>query len=107
MVLLMVSIFALNIGEEYTGSFVLASAKNVINSEVSQAVLTNPDCAGGYLSSMQFSKADNTIRVNVVGCSIDLVKIAGIINIQMCGASSTTGGLTFVCSGTTYTLSQV
>jgi len=106
-VLMMVSVFVLNIIEEYTDSFVLASVKNVINSEVSQAVLKNPDCAGGYLSSMQFSKVENKITVNVVGCSIDLVKMAGIINTKMCGASSPTGGLTFICSGTTYTLSQV
>jgi len=106
-VLMVVSVFVSNITEEYTDSFVLASVKNVINSEISQSVLKDSSCAGGHLSSIQFSKVENKITVNIVGCSIDLVKTAGVINTGLCGARSPTGGLTFVCSGTIYTLSQV
>ena len=106
-VLMIVSVIVFNITEEYTDSFVLASVKNVINSEISQFVLKDPSCAGGHLSSIQFSKIENKITVNVVDCPLDLVKIAGLINTRMCGASLPTGGLTFVCSGTIYTLSQV
>jgi hypothetical protein len=104
---MVVSVFVSNITEEYTDSFVLASVKNVINSEISQSVLKDSSCAGGHLSSIQFSKVENKITVNIVGCSIDLVKTAGVINTGLCGARSPTGGLTFVCSGTIYTLSQV
>jgi hypothetical protein len=105
--IMLIGVFMLATTEEYTDTFVLSAVKNAVEHETAYVSLSQPECTGTFLRWMNFSKEGNIINVNISGCPINLVKVAGKVETQICGASSPTGGSVMVCSGESYTLREV
>ena len=105
--IMLIGVFMLAATEEYTDTFVLTAVKNAVEHETAYVSLSQPECTGTFLKWMNFSKESNLISVNISGCPLNLVKVAGKVETQVCGASRPTGGSTMVCSGEIYTLREV
>ena len=105
--LLLVTAITVSIADEYTDTFVLSAVKNTIESEASRLTLQTPGCENTAMKEMTFSKDTNTVSFQMNGCQLDVSKIAGIVEIALCGVKEKSGADTFRCSGTTYRLVEV